>query len=442
VETSPSEQRRNDMLRIAMVSPYSLTIPGGVQHQVLGLARELRRMGHEVRVLGPCDGPPPEPFVTPLGNSLPTAANGSSAPLAPDPSAALRTLRALNDEAFDILHLHEPIAPGPTQTALMLRLAPMVGTFHAAGDIAWYRRVRKGVEWLGTHLDHRVAVSEAARDMAVRHVGGTFEVLYNGIDIETYRRPNVTREQTPTVLFCGRHEPRKGLEVLLDAFMLMPSHYRLWVCADGPHIADVRKRFSRDPQVAARIDWLGQVSEPEKLDRLARCSVFCAPSLHGESFGLVLLEAMAAQTPVVASDIDGYNIVVTDNVDGVLVPPGDPAALAYAVQTVVDDPMFSQRLVAGGDARAAQLSMQSLALRYLEIYRAVLIAEAEERIVVQPSAFVRYFEDRLLRRPRFARLSQNMVSTVSESVTDTVATLRNKSQMWRERVTGDSSDDD
>jgi phosphatidylinositol alpha-mannosyltransferase len=244
------------------------------------------------------------------------------------------------------------------------------------------------------------------------------------------------------VLFCGRHEPRKGLEVLLDAFMLMPSHYRLWVCADGPHIADVRKRFSRDPQVAARIDWLGQVSEPEKLDRLARCSVFCAPSLHGESFGLVLLEAMAARTPVVASDIDGYNIVVTDNVDGVLVPPGDPAALAYAVQTVVDDPMFSQRLVAGGDARAAQLSMQSLALRYLEIYRAVLIAEAEERIVVQPSAFVRYFEDRLLRRPRFARLSQNMVSTVSESVTDTVATLRNKSQMWRERVTGDSSDDD
>ena len=338
-----------------MVSPYSLTIPGGVQHQVLGLARELRRMGHEVRVLGPCDGPPPEPFVTPLGNSLPTAANGSSAPLAPDPSAALRTLRALNDEAFDILHLHEPRALGPTQTALMLRLAPMVGTFHAAGDIAWYRRVRKGVEWLGTHLDHRVALSEAARDMAVRHVGGTFGVLYNGIDIETYRRPNVTREHTPTVLFCGRHEPRKGLEVLLDAFMLMPSNYRLWVCADGPHIADVRKRFSRYPQVAARIDWLGQVSEPEKLDRLARCSVFCAPSLHGESFGLVLLEAMAAQTPVVASDIDGYNIVVSDNVDGVLVPPGDPAALAHAVQSVVDDPLFRQRLVAGGDARAAQL---------------------------------------------------------------------------------------
>ncbi len=438
----PSEQRRNDMLRIAMVSPYSLTIPGGVQHQVLGLARELRRMGHEVRVLGPCDGPPPEPFVTPLGNSLPTAANGSSAPLAPDPSAALRTLRALNDEAFDILHLHEPMAPGPTQTALMLRLAPMVGTFHAAGDIAWYRRVRKGVEWLGTHLDHRVAVSVAARDMAARHVGGTFEVLYNGIDVETYRRPHVTREPTPTILFCGRHEPRKGLEILLDAFLLMPNHHRLWVCSDGPQIADVRKRYSRDPQVASRIEWLGQVSEPEKLDRLARCSVFCAPSLHGESFGLVLREAMAAQTPVVASDIDGYRDVVTDDQDGVLVPPGDAAALAHALLAVIDDAQLGQRLVRGGDERAAQLSMHALAQRYLEIYREVLIAEAEERIVVQPSTLVRYFEDRLLRRPRFAQFSQNMVDSLTDSVNDTMNTLRDKSQLWRERVTGERSDDE
>ena len=122
-----------------MVSPYSVSVPGGVQAQVLGLARELRRIGHEVRVLAPCDGPPPEPFVTPLGNSLPTAANGSVAPLAPDPSAAMRTIRALNDEAFDVIHLHEPIVPGPTVTALLLKLAPTVGTFHAAGDSTSYR---------------------------------------------------------------------------------------------------------------------------------------------------------------------------------------------------------------------------------------------------------------------------------------------------------------
>jgi phosphatidyl-myo-inositol alpha-mannosyltransferase len=428
------------MLRIAMVSPYSLTIPGGVQHQVLGLARELRRMGHEVRVLGPCDGPPPEAFVTPLGDSVPTAANGSTAPLAPDPSAALRTLRALNDEAFDILHLHEPMAPGPTVTALMLRLAPMVGTFHASGEVAWYRRVRKGLEWLGTHLDHRVAVSESARDMALRHVGGNFEVLYNGVDIESYQRPHVTRANIPTIFFCGRHEPRKGLEVLLDAFMLLPDNFTLWVASDGPRMDELRKRYSRDANVSARIAWLGQISEREKLDRLASCSVFCAPSLRGESFGLVLLESMAARTPVVASDIDGYRNVVTDGENGVLVPAGDAAALAHALREVTTDSVLAERIVAGGVMRADSMSMRKLATRYLEIYRDVLAAEQDERIVVQPSAFVRYFEDRLLRRPRLAKFSQSVVNSVSDTVSDTVAVLRDKSQQLRERVAGDRDD--
>lgn len=428
---------RETMLRVAMVSPYSLTIPGGVQHQVLGLARELRRMGHEVRVLGPCDGPPPEAFVTPLGDSVPTAANGSSAPLAPDPSAALRTLRALNDEAFDVLHLHEPMAPGPTVTALMLRLAPMVGTFHASGEVAWYRRVRKGVEWLGSHLDHRVAVSESARAMAHRHIGGTFEILYNGIDIDTYHRPNVPRESVPTIFFCGRHEPRKGLEVLLDAFRLLPGEFRLWIAADGPRIDELRKRHSRDTGVASRIEWLGQVAERDKLDRLARCSVFCAPSLGGESFGLVLLEAMAARAPVVASDIDGYRNVVTSGTNGLLVPAGDPAGLAEALRTVVADRSLSSRLAAGGADRAEEMSMRRLADRYLEIYRDVLEAEAQERIVVRPSAFARRLEGRLLRRPRLAEISQAVVDSVTETVNDTVAALRDRSQQLRERVAGD-----
>ena len=127
------------MLRIGMVCPYSLTIPGGVQQQVLDLARAMRAKGHEVRVLGPCDGPPPEPFVTPIGNSLPTAVNGSVAPLAPDVPAALRTIRALNDEAFDVLHVHEPLVPGPSLSAVLMKMAPIVATFHSAGESAAYR---------------------------------------------------------------------------------------------------------------------------------------------------------------------------------------------------------------------------------------------------------------------------------------------------------------
>ena len=136
-------------MRIGLVCPYSLTVPGGVQGQVLGLARVLRELGHEARVLAPCDGPPPELYVIPLGNSIPTAANGSVAPLAPDPSCALRTIRALADEAFDVLHLHEPLAPGPTMTTLVMHPAPAVGTFHAAGDSTSYRVAQPQPELAG-----------------------------------------------------------------------------------------------------------------------------------------------------------------------------------------------------------------------------------------------------------------------------------------------------
>ena len=122
-----------EVLRVGMVCPYSLSFPGGVQAQVLALSRQLRRLGLEVRVLAPCDGPPPETFVTPLGDSLPTVANGSMAPLAPDPSCVLRTMRAMRDEQFHVLHIHEPFVPGATMTALLMHPAPIVGTFHAAG---------------------------------------------------------------------------------------------------------------------------------------------------------------------------------------------------------------------------------------------------------------------------------------------------------------------
>src|SRR5258708_26076774 len=130
------------VVKIAQVCPYSLTMPGGVQGQVMGLARSLRSLGHEALVLGPCDGPPPAPFVTPLGRSIPTTANGSVAPIAPDPSCALPTIRALRDEGFDIVHLHEPLVPGPTLTALLVTDAPTVGTFHPAGARQAYSAMR------------------------------------------------------------------------------------------------------------------------------------------------------------------------------------------------------------------------------------------------------------------------------------------------------------
>ena len=379
-----------------MVSPYSVSVPGGVQAQVMGLARELRRIGHEVRVLAPCDGPPPEPFVTPLGQSLPTSANGSVAPLAPDPSAALRTIRALNDEAFDIIHLHEPIVPGPTVTSLLLRLAPTVGTFHAAGDSSSYRVLNKTARWAANHLSARVAVSEAAKELASRYLDGDYQVLFNGIETSRYFKIGAERELQPTIFFCGRFEPRKGLEVLLGAMKHLPHNVSLWVAADGPGIDEMHKLHASDK----RILWLGRITETDKLDRLSRCTVFCAPSLRGESFGIVLLEAMAAGAPLVTTDIDGYRNVATHEVNALLVAPGDEEQLARAITRVCSDTSLSQLLVAGGLKRAEDFSMQRLASEYVAIYERLLLAEKNNEIAVQPNKLLAMFEHRVLRRPQ------------------------------------------
>src|SRR5205823_6172386 len=198
-------------VRIGLVCPYSLTLPGGVQGQVLGLARSLRAMGHEARVLGPCDGPPPDVGVTPLGDCVPLAANGSVAPIAPDASCALRTIRALRDEEFDVLHMHEPLVPGPTMTTVVAAATPKVGTFHAAGGSAAYRWLFPIARWMAGRLAIRCAVSGDARDMARRALRGDYTLLHNGIEVERFAKATPWPTSGPTVFFVGRHEPRKGL---------------------------------------------------------------------------------------------------------------------------------------------------------------------------------------------------------------------------------------
>jgi phosphatidylinositol alpha-mannosyltransferase len=364
-------------MRIGIVSPYSLTVPGGVQAQALGLARELRRRGHEARVLGPCDGPPPESFITPLGDSLPTSANGSTAPLAPDPAAALRTLRVLNDERFDVIHLHEPLAPGPTSTALIVHRAPTVGTFHAAGTSASYRLLRPALTWLLPRIDHKVVVSKDALALVQGHLGGDYEVLFNGVELDEIRAVAPWRRSPgsdPVIFFCGRHEERKGLRVLLEAVQMASLPVTVWIGSDGPDTADLTRRTAGDP----RFHWLGRVGDEEKFARLRAADVFCAPSLHGESFGVVLIEAMAAGTTVVASALDGYRNVATDGLDALLVEPGDAAALATALQRVLTDHELSDQLRDRGNARAEDFAMSSLADRYLEIYQQVIAGRAVE----------------------------------------------------------------
>ncbi len=357
-------------MRIGLMSPYSVTIPGGVQGQVLGLARALRTLGHPVRVLAPADGVPPDAGVTPLGVSVPTSANGSVAPLAPDPSAQLRTIRAIRDEDFDVLHLHEPLAPGPTMTALLVSPVPMIGTFHAAGDSASYKYAGPALRWLLRHLDHRCAVSPDAADLAHRYLGGDYELLFNGIEVERYASGPSTPTDGPTIFFCGRHEPRKGLEVLLDALQRLPSDVRVWVGSDGPETERLQATHAGD----SRIEWLGRLTDDDKIARLRGADVFCAPALMGESFGVVLLEAMAAGTAVVASDLDGYRNVATHGVDALLATVGDAAALATQLAIALDDDAQRAALVDAGRARAEHFAMRRLAALYVERYEAIIAA--------------------------------------------------------------------
>ncbi|HUP84960.1 MAG TPA: glycosyltransferase family 4 protein [Acidimicrobiales bacterium] len=354
-------------MRIAQVCPYSLTPPGGVQAQVLGLARSMRSLGHEVRVLAPCDGPPPDAGVTPLGKSVPLAANGSVAPIAPDPACALRTIRALRDEEFDVVHLQEPLVPGPTVTSLLVSDRPVVGTFHRAGASAAYAAFRPIAKGLANRLAMRCAVSEDARATAVEAVGGEYELVFNGIEVDRFAKADEITVDGPSILFLGRHEPRKGLVTLLEALAHLPGDVRLLVASDGPETSELRSRFSADP----RIEWLGRITDEEKAGYLRGVDAFCAPSIGGESFGVVLLEAMAASAPIVASDLPGYRNVANPDVHALLVPPGDPRALAASLTRVLEDGALRRRLVEAGDARANEFSMDRLAERYLDLYAGI-----------------------------------------------------------------------
>jgi phosphatidyl-myo-inositol alpha-mannosyltransferase len=355
-------------LRIGMVCPYSLTIPGGVQMQVVALASALRDQGHVVRILAPCDGPPPEPAVTALGKSIPWATNGSVAPIAPDPSAAIRTIRALRGEQFDVVHIHEPLVPGPSLTAVLFCDAPMVGTFHRAGASRAYELLSPITKRLGKRLAQRVAVSEDALRTARDGVGGEFTVLFNGIDVERFANAKPMPTDGPTVLFFGRHEQRKGLRVLLEAAAGLPEDVTIWIVGQGPETAALKAKYAHD----TRLVWLGRVDDEELANRLAAADVYCAPSLFGESFGVVLLEAMAAGTAIVASDLPGYRAVARPDEDAVLVAPEDVDGLAKALNDLLEDPARRAELVASGRARAQDYAMPKLATAYSEIYAALV----------------------------------------------------------------------
>ena len=274
----------------------------------------------------------------------------------------------MRDEAFDVVHLHEPLAPGPCTTALLTKPAPLIGTFHMAGRSLSYELMPRVVRYLAGRLDDRVAVSEDARRMAGENLGGEYDLTFNGVEVRRYDDSPTHPTEGPTILFVGRHEERKGLRVLLDAVNLLPSDLRVWIAGDGPQTEDLRATFAGDP----RLEWLGAITEAEKIARLRGADVFCAPSLRGESFGVVLLEGMAAGTPVVASDIPGYSNAARRGSDAALFTAGDHEALARALREVLRDETRRAALIASGRERAEEFSMARLADLYVKRYEHML----------------------------------------------------------------------
>ena len=355
--------RYPDPMRIALVSPYSWTYQGGVNRHVEALAEEFLSRGDEVRVLAPWDPPdflsrrlhrsapelrdPPE-YLVPLGRTLGIGANGAVSNLSLFPEGATALRRELRSGRYDVAHVHEPLAPLVGWDAMTFSGTPVVGTFHAYSTKALPNHIATllGARRRFNQLSARIAVSEAAAWTGRRWFGGEYTIIPNGVDIDAAPDGPKPPSDELRLLFVGRAEERKGLPVLLAAFQALVEHVPSRLTVVGADPEEISRRIA-DPELMSHIDVLGRVSDSVLWRQLGEADVLCAPSLTGESFGMILIEAMAAGTGVVASKIAGYSDVVTDGVDGVLVPPADPQALAEELQLLAHEP---ERLAAMGEA--------------------------------------------------------------------------------------------
>lgn len=368
-------------MKIGIVCPYSFDVPGGVQGHVIDLAKALLARGHEVSVLAPADEDSDVPdFVVPAGKALGIPYNGSVARLQFGPVSYARVRRWLRDGEFDVLHLHEPVAPSLSLLALKVADGPIVATFHTATTrsrtLSAFQPVLRP---LLEKITARIAVSALARRVQVEHAGGDAVEVPNGVDVDFFARATPL-EGYPraggTVGFVGRFtESRKGMGVLLDALrMLLPEFEDLRMLVVGKGDAEQLRREA-GPDLAPRIDLLGQVDDETKARALRSVDVYCAPNTGGESFGMILTEAMAAGTPVLASGLDSFRRVLDDGRAGLLVETGDAAALADGLRELLGDPARRASLAAAAGERVAIFDWSVVTTQVLRVYEAAIAAD-------------------------------------------------------------------
>lgn len=358
-------------MRIGMVCPYSFDEPGGVQAHVLDLAEVLIARGHHVQVLGPASADTPLPgYVTRGGGAVAVPYNGSVARLAVGPHVGRVTRQFIQSGNFDVLHVHEPNATSYSLAAVRWGAGPIVATYHASATSSVVLKAALPV--LRGNLEKirgGIAVSEMARRWQVEQVGTDPVVIPNGVDTARFHAARGPRNDTSDVeiVFLGRlDEPRKGLEVMLGGVDKLKAPARVTVMGAG------RKRD------VAGVNFVGRVSDEKKAEILGRADIYVAPNLGGESFGIVLVEAMAAGCAVVASDIEAFAAVCDAGAEepaGLLFPVGDEDALAHRMQLLIDAPSTRNSLIDAGARRAAQYDWGTVADQIMAVYETVATGE-------------------------------------------------------------------
>jgi phosphatidylinositol alpha-mannosyltransferase len=361
-------------VRIALACPYAWDDPGGVQVHVRELSAQLRGRGHEVIVVAPARRPPADPHVVRVGSPVDIPYNASNAPIDPRPWSRRRVREVLAAFAPDVVHAHQPTAPSTAMWATLEARAPIVGTFHSgAGRARLYDLAAPLLRRVARHLAVRIAVSRRAASFERARIGGEFEIVPNGVDVALFGSAEPAElPEGRRLLFVGRLDARKGFPDAVLAFgLLARSHpgVRLVVAGDGPERGAVD---TLPPPLRARVTLLGTIPNPDLPAVAAACDLYLGPATGGESFGIVLIEAMAAGLPVVASDTPGYDEVVSDGIDGLLVPPSDPVALADAAGRVLEDPALAARLAAAGRVRAESFDWAIVTGRIEALYERAL----------------------------------------------------------------------
>jgi phosphatidylinositol alpha-mannosyltransferase len=367
-------------VRIGIVSPYSFDVPGGVQNHIIDLAEALIGLGHEVSVLAPADEDADlPPYVVPAGRSLPLPYNGSVARIAFGPVSTARVRRWLARGAFDVLHVHEPMALSLSMLAVLSARGPVVATFHTAMTRSRALSAAQGMlQLVMEKITARIAVSELARKVQVEHLGGGAVEIPNGVAVARYAGATPLPGwpgEGGALGFLGRFtEPRKGFPIVRTAFVALARErpgLRLLVAGPGDRSALLAEI---PPDLHDRVEYLGLVSEPDKARMLRSVDVYVAPNTGGESFGMVLTEAMAAGTPVAASDLDAFRRVLDGGRAGELFRTGDAASLAAVLRALLDDPARRADLAACAATVVAAFDWPRVANRVLEVYATAIEA--------------------------------------------------------------------